>query len=243
MSAVDETFRAQRAQLRDAVVAQVAQVWRVQHADRNRYLAQVLTAVEGGQRAMVTLTSAYLTLKARELGHVRFKALPLDSYTVAKLRDTKAVEVYARPYGAFYAKLNAGADEATAHVSAVDAVSKLAATDIHMAYTSSAADWMRGDKAIGAYKRVPSGTCDYCEAAAEGLYHPTVQMPIHENCECDLEPVFGPAAVAATGLGFHSGGAGAAPAAEAGDLEARIAVTGAVPAPPAPPHKRHGHQT
>ena len=232
MTALDETFRAQRAQLRDSVVAQATAIWQTQHEDRNRYLAQVLTAVEGGQRAMATLTSAYLTAKAREVGHARFKALALDDYTVAKLRDTKAVEVYARPYGAFYGQLKEGADEAAAHASALDAVSKLAATDVHMAYTKSAADWMDGDASIGAYKRVPSGTCDYCEAAAEGLYHPTVQMPIHENCECDLEPVFGAAAIAATGLAFHAGDSGAVPSHEAGDLEARLDTTGTVPAPP-----------
>lgn len=232
MSALDETFRAQRADLRDAVVSQATQIWQTQHENRNRYLAKVLTAVEGGQRAMATLTSAYLTAKARETGHARFKALPLNDYTVEKLRGTKAVEVYARPYGALYGQLADGADEATAHASAVDAVSKLAATDIHMAYTKSASDWMDGDASVGAYMRVPSGTCDYCEAAAGGLYHPTVQMPIHENCECDLEPVFGAAAVAATGLGFHAGDAGAVAPSDAGDLESRLDTTGAVPAPP-----------
>lgn len=239
MTALDETFRAQRAQLRDSVVTQAKQVWQAQHGNRNRYLAQVLTAVEGGQRAMVTLTSAYLTAKAREVGHARFKALPLNEYTVAKLRGTKAVEVYARPYGAFYGQLNEGADEASAHASALDAVGKLAATDVHMAYTKSAADWMDGDASIGGYMRVPSGTCDYCEAAAQGLYHADVQMPIHENCECDLEPVFGATAVAATGLAFHSGDSGAVPAHEAGDLEARLDTTGAVPAPPQKRRKAH----
>lgn len=239
MTQLDETFRAQRAQLRDAVVEQAVQIWKVQHPKRTRYLAQVLTAVEGGQRAMVTLTSAYLPSKAREVGHARFKALSLDSYTVAKLRGTDAVGVYARPYGALYGALNAGRAEDDAQSAAADAVSKLAATDIHMAYTGSARDWMAGDKSISAFKRVPSGTCDYCEAAAQGLYLPTGSMPIHENCECDLEPVFGAAAVAATGLGFHSGDAGAVAPHDAGDLEVRLDTTGDVPAPPKPHHHRH----
>lgn len=241
MTALDESFRTSRAKLRDEVVAQTGRIWQVHHEDRNRYLAQVLTAVEGGQRAMVTLTSGYLTAKAREVGHARFKSLPLDGYTVAKLRDTKAVEVYARPYGVLYGQLNQGIDAATAQAAAVDALSKLAATDIHMAYTASAADWMKGDTQIGAFKRVPSGTCDYCETAAEGLYHPSVQMPIHENCECDLEPVFGAAAVAATGMGFHSGDAGAVAPSDAGDLESRLDTTGDVPAPPKRP--RHPKET
>jgi hypothetical protein len=98
---------------------------------------------------------------------------------------------------------------------------------------------MAGDKSIGAFKRVPSGTCDYCEAAAEGLYHPTVQMPIHENCECDLEPVFGAAAVAATGLAFHTGDAGAVAPSDSGDLGSRLDTTGDVPAPP---KKRRGRR-
>jgi hypothetical protein len=234
---LDDSFRAQRAQLRDQVVAQAAAIWQAQHTDRNRYLAQVLTAVEAGQRATATLTSAYLTAKAREVGHARFKSLSLADYTVEKLRGTPAVEVYARPYGALYGQLNQGTDETAAQASALDAVSKLAATDVHMAYTSSARDWMAGDKSISAFKRVPSGTCDYCEEAAQGLYQPTVQMPIHENCQCDLEPVFGPAAVAATGLGFHAGDSGAVSDNQAGDLESRLDTTGDVPAPPKRRHK------
>jgi hypothetical protein len=84
---------------------------------------------------------------------------------------------------------------------------------------------------------VPSGTCDFCEAAAEGLYHPSVEMPIHENCQCDLEPVFGAAAVVATGLAFHSGDSGAVAPSDAGDLGSRLDTTGDVPAPP---KKRRG---
>lgn len=232
MTALDEAFRARRAALRDNTVSQATAIWRAQYGDRNRYLAQVLTLVEGAQRAMVSLTSGYLTAKAREVGHARFKSLAPGDYTVSKLRGTPGPDVYGRVYGALYGQLLGGATEEVAHASAVSALGKLAATDIHMAYTASARDWMAGDKQIGAFKRVPSGTCDYCESAAEGLYHPTVQMPIHENCECDMEPVFGNAAVAATGLAFHSGDSGAVAPHEAGDLESRLDTTGDVPAPP-----------
>jgi hypothetical protein len=62
-------------------------------------------------------------------------------------------------------------------------------------------------------------------------------MPIHENCQCDLEPVFGAAAVAATGLAFHSGDSGAVAPSDAGDLGSRLDTTGDVPAPP---KKRRG---
>lgn len=232
MTALDETFRAQRAALRDQTVSAAAQIWQAQHENRDRYLAQVLTTVEGAQRAMVTLTSGYLTAKARETGHARFKALKLGDYTVAKLRGTSGPDVYGRVYGALYGQLNAGASEEQAHRSALDALSKLAATDLQMALTAAARDWMAGDKQISGYKRVVSGTCDYCEAAAEGLYHSTVQLPLHENCDCTLEPLFGAAAVAATGLAFHAIGAGQVAPHEAGDLEARLDTTGDVPAPP-----------
>jgi hypothetical protein len=229
---LDENFRAQRAALTDSVTAQATAIWSAAYGDRNQYLGKVLDLMDGATRAVVTLTSAYLTAKAREVGHARHKALDLDAYTVEKLRGVPAVEVYARPYGALYGQLANGASEEEAHASAVDAVSKLAATDTHAAYTTSAADWMAGDAAIGAFRRVPSGTCDYCEEAAQALYHPSVQMPIHENCQCDLEPVFGAAAVAATGLGFHSGDSGAVSPSDSGDLGSRLDTTGAVPAPP-----------
>jgi hypothetical protein len=236
VSQLDETFRARKAALRDSAQAQAAAIWRVHHTDRNRYLAQVLTLVEGAQRAVVQLTSAYLTAKAREeLGRSDFKAISPAEYTVAKLRGTSAVEVYARPFGALYGQLNGGATDEAAHESALADLSALVATDIALAYTASAADWMGGDERVGAYKRVVSGTCDYCESAAEGLYQGHVQMPIHENCACDVEPVFAAgaaAAVAATGLAFHDGDVGATPEAETGDLQVRLDTTGDVPKPP-----------
>lgn len=237
MTQIDAAFREQRRQMTAQVVAQAQAIWRTSSSDRNKYLAQVLTLMDGANRAMVQMTSGYLTAKARETGHARHQALKADDYTVEKLRGTPAVAVYARPYGALYGQLAAGASEEQAHASAVDAVGKLAATDTHMAYTASAKDWMAGDGSVSAFKRVPSGTCDYCEAAAEGLYSPHVQMPIHENCQCDLEPVFGVAAVAATGLAFHSGDSGAVAPRDAGDLGSRLDTTGDVPAPP---KKRRG---
>lgn len=232
MTQLDETFRSERAALRDRTVAQAVTIWQHSFEDRNRFLGQVLTLVDGADRAMATLTSGYLTAKAREVGHARFKALKLDDYTVAELRGRTGPDVYGSVYAALYGQMLDGASDEEAHAAAVDALSKLAATDVHMAYTKSAHDWMSGDGQIGAFMRVPSGTCDYCEAAAEGLYHPSVQMPIHENCECDLQPVFGAAAVAATGLAFHSGDAGAVAPSDSGDLESRLDTTGAVPPPP-----------
>lgn len=233
MSQIDETFRAQRAQLRDSTVAQAIAIWHASYEERNTYLGRVLTLMDGADRAMVTLVSAYLTAKAREVGHARFKALKLNDYTVAKLRGSSGPDVYGKVYGALYGQLLAGATDEEAHAAAVDALSKLAATDVHLAYTTAARDWMAGDESVGGFMRVPSGTCDYCEAAAGGLYHSSVQMPIHENCECDLEPVFGAAAVAATGLAFHTGNAGAVSEdTGAGDIDSRLDTTGDVPAPP-----------
>jgi hypothetical protein len=173
-------------------VAQATAVWQASHADRNKYLGQVLTLVDGANRAMVTLTSGYLTAKARELGHARHQALSLNDYTVEKLRGTKAVEVYARPYGALYGQLAAGASEEEAHASATDALGKLAATDTHMAYTASARDWMAGDSSVSAFKRVPSGTCDFCEAAAEGLYRPSTRCPSTRTVSATSSPCSAP---------------------------------------------------
>lgn len=231
MTQLDETFRAQRAQLRDNTVAQAVAIWQRSFENRKQYLGGVLTLMDGADRATATLVSGYLTAKAREVGHTRFKALKLDDYTVAKLRGKTGPDVYGAVYGALYGHLLAGETDEQAHTAAVVALSKLAATDVHLAYLTAAHDWMAGDESISAFRRVPAGTCAYCESAAQGLYHPMNFMPFHENCQCDLEPLFGAAAVAAVGLGFHSDGAGADPQHDIGD-GARLDTTGAVPAPP-----------
>lgn len=238
MTAIDDTFHRQRAQLREGTVAQATAIWQTDRDDRNRYLGKVLTLVEAGQKAIVLMTSGYMTAKTREqLGEARAKSLDPADYTVSKLRGEPAVSVYARPFGALYGQLNEGVPKDQAEAGALDALSTLVATDLQMAYTASARDWMAGDSRIGGFRRILSGTCDYCEAAADGLYAGHEQMPIHENCECGVEPQFGSraAVAAATGMAFHATTkAGTTTAAEAGDLETRLDTTGEVPPAPKP---------
>lgn len=241
---LDQAFRDHKNAIRTNAIAQATAVWQKEQGDRNRFLGQVLTLVEAAQSAVVQLTSGYLALKSRQaLGEGQHKPLDTAKYTVAELRGKPGVQVYSRPFGALYGQLNQGASPEDAQASAIADLSRLVATDIQMAYTASARDWMAGDDRVGGYRRVLSGTCDYCESAASGLYHGDVQMPIHENCECDVEPYFGSAAgaTAAFGLGFHSGDAGSTPDSQTGDLETRLDTTGAVPAPLKARH-RHGRK-
>lgn len=194
MTYLDDTFRAQKAAFRDRTVGQAIAIWHAQYEDRNRFLAQVLTLMDGAVRATATMTSGYLTTAARQQAALggSYKGLKLDDFTVAKLRGTTGPNVYGSVYGALYGKMVAGATDEEAHAAAVAALSKLAATDVQLAYTAAAAAWLKGHEGLIGYRRILSGTCDYCESAAAGMYHGEVQMPIHENCECDVQPDFTP---------------------------------------------------
>lgn len=127
--------------------------------------------------------------------------LELAAYTTEKMRGLPAAEVYARPFGAYAKFLSDGADEADAVRAAQASVSKLAATDLQLAQTHSARDWMSESEWVVGYRRVLTGahSCDLCTLASQRTYRTSELMPIHEHCDCGIEPLWGHEPVASVG--------------------------------------------
>lgn len=130
-------------------------------------------------------------------------------YTTAAIRQVAADAVYGRPFGAYGAFVKDGAHPADALRAATASATKLAATDLQLAQTHAARDWMSAalegatdELRIVGYRRVLTGPgphCDLCTAASTRTYRVSDLMPIHEHCGCTVEPLYGTEPVASIG--------------------------------------------
>lgn len=199
---IDATYRAQRLQLASLLGNASVRVWDQTYRDRDRFLSLILPLVKGGQAHTVRLMEAYMLAKAADAREqIARLDLPAELYTVGVLRGLPEDEVYARPFGALGAQLEQGADFAVAMASGRAALQRLTSTDLQMAHTRSARDFMVGQERIVGYRRVLGGgdSCPLCRSAATRTYSREDLAPIHERCHCSVAPVFGDSPVPSVG--------------------------------------------
>lgn len=190
---LDNQYRAQRLRLRATVLAQIARIWATaQPQSRDAFIAAVLPVVHAGQAVVVRLVDAFFATKTIDAtGAGRVKGLDPAAYTVEAIRNQPAAVVYDRPFGALGYALATGADFAVARAAGGAALEKLASTDLQLAQTYAARDWMSDEPQIVGYQRITSGGCPLCTAAAGRTYRSEDLAPIHEGCRCDVAPVYG----------------------------------------------------
>lgn len=198
---LDAAYRAQRRRLAAAVTAAAAAVWAVAWRDRQQAIHQSVQIVTAGQKHTVALVDAYFTAKTLQAtGGGNLKRLDPSLYTIAALRGVPADVVYERPFGALGAAFNAGATNVQAVDSGLASLEKLAVTDLQLAQTYSARDWMTAEPTIVGYRRVTSGNpCELCAQASTRTYRSEDLMPIHEHCHCTVDPLWGDHAVGSVG--------------------------------------------
>lgn len=205
MEQLDGIYTTQRLRIWSSTSAAAHRLWATGgYNDRRAFLAQVVPIVQAGQTATVHLLDAYMTQKARQAtgdATLAPRGLNPADYTIEKLRGEPADEVYARPFGALGWRLNEGATFDQAAATAGSYLTKLAATDVQLAQTNAARDWIQGanqdasdsgsDTFIVGYARTLDGeSCSFCEDAADRLYYTEDLMPIHDHCGCGVEPVY-----------------------------------------------------
>lgn len=197
---LDANYRAARIRLQALVALAVQRIWQ-QAADRQQLVQQTVAVVEQGQAQMVRLVDAYMAAKTLlATGEGTVKGLDPGRYTISVLRGVAAATVYSRPFGAYGAFLNEGADKARAAEAARASVAKLAATDVQLAQAHAARDWMRDDARIVGWRRVLNPpSCELCTLASTRTYRKADLLPIHEHCDCGVEPLYGHEPVASVG--------------------------------------------
>lgn len=187
---LDAVYRTQRLRLASVVEAATAAAWAARYRERGHVATDaVLALVYGGQAATVRLVDAYMAAKAESAP----KGLPVESYTVGAIRGLPAEDVYERPFGALGAHLGRGEELPAAVAAAQGSLRRLVRTDLQLAHTYSARDWMAEEDGIYGYRRVlgPGKNCPLCTKASSRIYYRDSLMPIHEHCHCTVEPLFG----------------------------------------------------
>lgn len=182
---LDNAYQAQRARLSNAVMAGAAAVWAEGFRDRERTIGQVVPFVEVGLGLTVSLVDAYMAAKATAAGErAVVKGLDPALYTIAALRGLPAAEVYERPFGALGGQLAEGAEFGAALQASQAALGRLVRTDLQLAQTRSARDWMAGEERVVGYRRVlgPGKNCSLCVSASSRTYRKEDLAPIHDRC-------------------------------------------------------------
>jgi hypothetical protein len=208
---LDVVYQEQRRRLALAVGAGVSAAWT--NDNRNATLAAVIRIVTAGTQNTARLVDAYMAAKTVEKTGRRLDArLDPAVYTPSALRrGIDAAAVYSRPFGAYGAFAKDGAHPDDALRAARASLTKLAATDMQLAQTHAARDWMQqaadatagtdGLRIVG-YRRVLNGPgphCALCTAAATRTYRVSDLMPIHEHCGCGVQALYGTEPVASVG--------------------------------------------
>jgi len=199
---LDAVYRSQRLRLTGTVAAAAASAWSSVYRDRERAVATLVPLVEAGQAQTVALVSGYMTAKATAAGErVATRGLERELYTIAALRGLAAEKVYERPFGALAGQLAQGAEFAQAFASSRASLNRLVRTDLQLAQTHAARDWMAGEERVVGYRRVlgPGKNCPLCISASTRTYFKAELLPIHERCRCSVSPLFGSAPVASVG--------------------------------------------
>jgi hypothetical protein len=184
---LNNAYRQQRQRLLAALTAAAVAVFGQEQGNQPQGVSRILALVAAGQQQMVNLVNGYLALATGATP----QQLDALRYTVAALRNANPAEVYSQPYAALTVALMAGESKEAALASGVARLSKLVSTDLQLAQTHSARDWMNmPDSGVTGWIRVPDATaCALCQAAAGQVYHTSDLMPIHEHCGCGVEPI------------------------------------------------------
>lgn len=168
------------------------------YRDPTPFLESIIPTVEAAQQQTAILTERYMkTFIASRLGEVGDEELDLARYTVSNLRGVSAVEVYSRPFREIAIQMSKGLDFEMARRIAASKARNLAETDVQLANRQAASDVIALEPRVVAYRRVLSigKNCELCVAASQQTYHRDDLMPVHPNCGCGVEPLFGEAKI------------------------------------------------
>lgn len=189
-------YTTQRNATRSHVQAVLKQQWTGlgswRDPDIDRFVEQAVPLVEAGQLHTANLTAAYLTLLTNDvLGtHDRPQGIP-QAFLDGIRPGVSTADVYRRPADTLYSALAAGRPFPDALDAATARLMSTAAMDMQLASTHAARDVLNSNEQVVGYMRVTNGTCcELCDLASDQTYHTGDLMPIHNNCSCDVEPVF-----------------------------------------------------
>lgn len=182
----------------DAVVGRIESMWdglpNYNKASIESFAKKAIQLMNAANLNTLSQTSAYLAaLQAAATGQP-FQPPGLSRSVVAleALRGTDPIDTYRRPGVVVWTALRDGKELSQAtHLGKLRAVA-IAATDMQLAKTHTAKEFMARDSRVTKYKRVLNGDdCALCVTAADNIYSKSDLLPIHPGCNCSVSPVYG----------------------------------------------------
>ena len=160
------------------------------YRDPELFASRVAPVVEAGQSAAVSLMDSYLAraIKGQVVG------LDKSKLTGAAVRNgADPLEVYQRPLTGLYYDLSQGKLFPEALDKALGRALTTAETDVQLASRASAIAYgLATSGGISAWERVPDeAACDFCLLAATQRYWLEDLQPLHDRCNCTVQPLTG----------------------------------------------------
>ena len=167
--------------------------WRDPDADR--FVAQAVPLVQGSQRALASLTAVYVADRAAEAAGRVVGPPPIPgTASIGLRRGIEPGQVYRRPFVTLRMSLSGGDDLPTAVDRGSNRLVQIAEGDMQQTHAESARAAMQAlSNQPSGWRRVLVGTenCALCVVASTQLYNVDTLNPLHHNCNCRVEPVFG----------------------------------------------------
>lgn len=191
----DDAVRSARTRVEMFIRSTWGGLEQIRDPEVDRFVKRVVPVVAGGQRNIASLTDAYLAaLERNTLGTpARPLGIPAELVTTDAMRGVPAVQVYRRPAVTVYTALSKGVPFDQAMRSGLSRALEISSTDLQLARTHTMRYLgSKNDRIVG-YRRVPGGgdVCELCLEASTQRYHVEDLMPIHGNCSCGVDPIFG----------------------------------------------------
>lgn len=160
--------------------------WQV---NEDAFVRAVVPIITGGQRTTATLTGAWLKARLAEQGLTVPARIDLTPITEG-LRGVPPTDLYRRPFQQTRYAYTQGVPISEAVQTGRNRLALLAATDLQLAHTTTAAQIIAGTDGVAGYSRVVAGPkpCDFCRTAATWHYYRGDLLPIHDGCSCIVVP-------------------------------------------------------
>lgn len=195
-----ETVNAQRSQLTQRLITMLGVLfagmgsWR--DADADRFAAQAAPLVAGAQQTLARLVALSLALQAGMATGQTVAPPVLSNAAISNLRPVSGREVYRRPFRHVWAALAEGKSLREALQQGQSRLAEIAEGDMQLAYAHANREGMQAlpqSVRPRSWRRVLQGesSCALCVLASTHRYTRGDLNPIHPNCDCTVEPIFG----------------------------------------------------
>jgi hypothetical protein len=195
-----EQFRVARRALSDRVIAALKRLfvtpgsWRA--ADMERFVAQAVPLLEGGQLHLAALTALMVAEQASQAVGAVIAPPGIPAAAAVNLRTgVDARDVYQRPFVTVYTALSRDVVLPRAVELGATRLAQIAELDLQTTYAhASRAAMLQLPEGIRprSWRRVPVGprNCAMCLVASTQRYHIETLNPIHPACDCQVAQVF-----------------------------------------------------